>query len=345
MNNKQIKEKAEQAVRGQKGEIILSLVLSRLVAAIPLFGVIVSPVVKLGYMQNLDDVIAGKKINQKALYSKFKDQFGSSFLCGVHSLLVLAIAALITIILIVLLFFVPYLGWFAAIIIALIGLFVIDLYYDTAFYVLLREPNLDGDDAFRKGRKLVRKNEFQYIKLILSYLGVFILSALTAGFYYAYKGQEVEVACMLFMKELYNGTLSPDDPEAGTNGTPYTPGPGPAPSGQAPYQQPQYQQPQYQQPQYQQPQYQQTQYQQTQYQQTQYQQPAAPYTAPVQPVAPVYQPEPSQPAPVQAPVPEAFAPAAEPEATPAPSFKTCPKCGYSNDINSIFCERCGERIG
>lgn len=217
MTIKQIKEKAKLIVKEGKnhGNLLLSNIISGLVSLVPLAGNICAPCIGLGNRQVYLDAVNGKETDLRTLYSKFKKQFGSSFLlmlCGVILIIAALVAILIVGVFLTTIFSIfrsEFMTGLAVTIIIILGIIV--LYYafltvDMSCHVLLRETEIDGVEALKKGWALASKNAGLFLRFELSFFGWFLLALITFGLVFIYTIPYYGVAATLLLEQIYNGT-------------------------------------------------------------------------------------------------------------------------------------------
>lgn len=231
------KKKAAEIMKKNWGNLLLSAVITGAVALIPIVGLILFAPVKLGLLESMGDLSKDEKFDIRKLYSKFKTQFGPSFLLLVLSGVWIAVAVIVIgIVVAVLTNLLRAVGIIVGLILALAASFYLSLWLDMSWYVLYREPGLDGHEALNKGRSMAAGHLGEYIGLTFSFIGWFLLVLVTFGLSLVHTLPYMNMTFFLFFSELYNGPAPaavPVTPAAPVAPAPASPAPV-APAAPAP---------------------------------------------------------------------------------------------------------------
>ena len=216
-----IKTRARENFRKQWGELLLAVVLvEAALAVVSLLTLGVGSVAVTGplayallymYMKNMN----GEKVHQMDLLQGFKKKFGESFLLNLLMSIVyialVAVAVIVALILDALIMAVG--GWnaFAAVgvinvlivIAAVVFCIIIMLALFMAMYVLLVEEETGAVDALKKSLNLMNGNKGRVFVFMLSFLGWFVLSALTCGILLIWVLPYYYAASIILKKDIY----------------------------------------------------------------------------------------------------------------------------------------------
>ncbi|MBN2696696.1 MAG: DUF975 family protein [Bacilli bacterium] len=181
------KNQAKQMMSDKYGPVIVILLISYAisVAVSPAAGVVTILAMAgftYGYTKMFVDVTKGTEPDlQNILFIGFKENYTRNLICYLLRALYTFLWGL--------LFVIPG---------------IIKTYsYSMAFYLLLKEPELKGEDAITKSREYMNGHKMDLFILHLSYIGWYILSAFTFGILLLWIIPKVQTTTMLYFEEIY----------------------------------------------------------------------------------------------------------------------------------------------
>ena len=185
--NRQIKTEAKAALSGNWGIAIgiwvVYLVLSAVIALTFIGSIILSGVLAFGFMAAYLTLVRTKNTSFETLFSGFSN-FGTTCVAGILQTIFLTLWSL--------LFFIPG---------------IVKTYsYSMTYYLLRDNPNLSAREAITESRRMMNGYKGKLFCLDLSFIGWFLLSALTLGLLGFYVLPYYNAARARFYEALKNKT-------------------------------------------------------------------------------------------------------------------------------------------
>ncbi len=185
--NRQIKTEAKAALSGNWGIAIgiwvVYLVLSAVIALTFIGSIILSGVLAFGFMAAYLTLVRTKNTSFETLFSGFSN-FGTTCVAGILQTIFLTLWTL--------LFIIPG---------------IVKIYsYSMTYYVLHDNPNLSASEAITESRRMMNGYKGKLFCLDLSFIGWFLLSALTLGLLGFYVLPYYNAARARFYEALKNKT-------------------------------------------------------------------------------------------------------------------------------------------
>ena len=183
--NRQIKTEAKAALSGNWGIAIgiwvVYLVLSAVIALTFIGSIILSGVLAFGFMAAYLTLVRTKNTSFETLFSGFSN-FGTTCVAGILQTIFLTLWTL--------LFIIPG---------------IVKIYsYSMTYYVLHDNPNLSASEAITESRRMMNGYKGKLFCLDLSFIGWFLLSALTLGLLGFYVLPYYNAARARFYEDLKN---------------------------------------------------------------------------------------------------------------------------------------------
>ena len=185
--NRQIKTEAKAALSGNWGIAIgiwvVYLVLSAVIALTFIGSIILSGVLAFGFMAAYLTLVRTKNTSFETLFSGFSN-FGTTCVVGILQTIFLTLWSL--------LFIIPG---------------IVKTYsYSMTYYILHDNPNLSASEAITESRRMMNGYKGKLFCLDLSFIGWFLLSALTLGLLGFYVLPYYNAARARFYEALKNKT-------------------------------------------------------------------------------------------------------------------------------------------
>ena len=184
MKAKQFRTLAAEKCKPYSGLLALIMLIFEVIlcAAGSLMGVVLLLVggpLALGWAIICKKADEGEKINVEDLFAGFSNYAASTILYILEEIFIFLWS---------LLFVIP-------------GI-IKSLSYSMSFYILLDNPNMTSTECITKSREMMNGHKWELFCLLFSYIGWFILCALTLGILYFWVGPKVEVAKYEFYKSI-----------------------------------------------------------------------------------------------------------------------------------------------
>lgn len=200
-----IKSKAAKLRKEHWGTLLLSDILTGIVALIPIIGVVAAQPVRLGAVSNYYNAYKGEETGWKKLYSKFEKQFESTVL---YALLwaICASVFMVAIIIVGVIFSLisPIIGIIIMLLAFLLGIIILLGIENIGLILLLNNPEMKGNDAFKESFKYAKGYKMQYISVAFSYIGKMLLVIVTCGLYAIIAEPEISMAFIILTDEIIN---------------------------------------------------------------------------------------------------------------------------------------------
>jgi len=181
MSISEIKMQAKKNIKLCWGNQLAIAVYSALAISFPIINFIFGGSLAICCADAYYRISKGEKVEVNFLLNGFKKNIG-------HGLLALVLCE-IAIIVGTLLLIVP-------------GI-IMACMYSMTFYIMAREPELDGNEAMKKSKELMKGHKMKWFLMGLSFIGWYILCILTFGLLLVYVGPYVINAGTLFFNEIY----------------------------------------------------------------------------------------------------------------------------------------------
>lgn len=169
MDFRQIKNEAKGALVGNRFMMLLVFIVYDVILAAlggTGIGFLVAPVFMAGYFLVNKILLKEKRVEFESLFNYFKDLDHAIKLLGVYLLYIVIVTA----------------GTILLIIPGIIFAFQ----YSQAPYIMAEDPNIGVWDAMKKSKELMVGHKFELFVFYLSFIGHFILGAITFGIWLLY---------------------------------------------------------------------------------------------------------------------------------------------------------------
>ena len=242
MTRREIKLRGKEIMKTKWGIILLTMLLVSLgttaagVLAIGIGSLIVMGPLLLGEFYIFEDVRNGKEGDWKDIIKGFKLNFGESLLAKLLIEIVTIIPTIVAIFFVISTVFSVissivmssfgsmYMGYgdgFGAVSVFAIGGFfkfivltaitIVAIYFRIAFvetfYILMREPGITAVEAIKKSRAIMKGHIGQYVMFILSFIGWFLLGAISFGIAYIWVLPYYEMSKIILLADIYENKL------------------------------------------------------------------------------------------------------------------------------------------
>lgn len=207
MTRESIKQHAKEIMNSKWGIILLVLLL--VLTGTTFAGgltigvgslVVMGPLI-LGKFYILEDVRNGKNGDWKDIIKGFKIGFADSVLANLLIDVVTVIPIIIGFFFLITIVFSPLM-----IVAVIISIYFYAAFAET-FYILMREPEMNAVEAMKKSRAMMKGHIWQYVMFILSFIGWFLLGAISFGIAYIWVLPYYEMSKMILLADIYENKL------------------------------------------------------------------------------------------------------------------------------------------